>query len=102
MKRFGWEGALSTLESKRRSITTRRERSGGLVSVHAALTRSLEAARSAGWSGARLRDFEDFVAGEPVRAGLSQPDAGFRERLRRRLWRVQVATRSNRLHPLRH
>lgn len=102
MKRFRWEGTFSALGSKRPSIAARRERSAGLTSIPGAFARSLEAARSAGWSGARLREFEDFVAGEAGRAGLAQPDAGFRERLRRRLWRIQAVTRNNRLQQLRH
>lgn len=56
-----------------------------------------ELIRAAGLRGTRARDFEDFVADEAAlssRPGL--PDPGFREGLRRRLWRIQVLARGNR------
>jgi hypothetical protein len=70
--------------------------------------------RAAGFSGARARDFEDFVAGG-VAGGVAGdvigefagdrglpvgrvplPDPAFREGLRRRLWRIQVLARRHR------
>ncbi len=42
-----------------------------------------------------LADFADFMGfdGDFERCGLLPPDPGFRERLRRRLWRTHVMTR---------
>jgi hypothetical protein len=57
-----------------------------------------DAIHAAGFSGARARDFEDFVAGDRgLGAGLVPlPDPSFRESLRRQLWRIQVLGRRNR------
>lgn len=54
--------------------------------------------RAAGIRGARARDFEDFVRPERSWSALAlpAPDPGFREGLRRRLWRIQVLTRGHR------
>lgn len=52
--------------------------------------------RAAGLEGAHALDFEDFVAGDDrgrSSARLPLPDPGFREGLRRRLWRLQVLAR---------
>lgn len=52
--------------------------------------------RAAGFDGAHARDFEDFVAGDDrgwTSSWLPLPDPGFREGLRRRLWRLQVLAR---------
>jgi len=85
MKRFGagWEAS--------RREGNRREGSLWEASLR-------EGSRIAGWSGARRRDFEDFVAGDPGRGAgrLPLPDPSFRERLRRRLWQIQVLTRRTR------
>lgn len=98
MKRLGLDGLDSTSGPSRhgksmRTTAGRRPRSLISTAVSAA-----EAIRSAGFRGTRARDFEDFVAGDRgwTASLMPLPDPSFRERLRRRLWRIQVLTRRDR------
>ena len=98
MKRLGLDGLDSTTGPSRhgkslRAAASRRPRALVLAAVAAA-----DVIRSAGFLGARARDFEDFVAGDRgwTASLLPLPDPSFRERLRRRLWRIQVLTRRDR------
>lgn len=98
MKRLGWDGldpatGPGRQGKSRRESASRRSRSLVLSGAVAA-----DVIRSAGFRGARARDFEDFVAGDRgwSTSVMPLPDPSFRERLRRRLWRIQVLTRRDR------
>ena len=99
MKRLGLDGLDSMSgpsrhgKSVRAAAAGRRPRSLVSTAVSAA-----EAIRSAGFRGARAHDFEDFVVGDRgwTASLMPLPDPSFRERLRRRLWRIQVLTRRDR------
>ena len=92
MKRLGADGP-SRHGKALRTAARRKQRSLALSAICGA-----DAIRSAGFRGARARDFEDFVVGDRGwLAGLiSLPDPSFRESLRRRLWRIQVLARRDR------
>ncbi|MBK7947442.1 MAG: hypothetical protein IPK00_01525 [Deltaproteobacteria bacterium] len=59
---------------------------------------SPSAVRAAGFRGSCARDFEDFVAGDGGWTTVLRtvPDPGFREGLRRQLWRIHVLRRAHR------
>lgn len=59
------------------------------------LATSADGGAAAGFKGACARDFADFVGGDPPSSSPlpPHPDPGFREGLRRRLWRMQVMAR---------
>lgn len=101
MKRTGGEA----LEGQRRP---RAENPGGACAGRSgplALSAppSPAAVRDAGFEGSRARDFEDFVAEDAGWTTVLRPvpDPGFREGLRRRLWRIHVLKRAHR-GPHRH
>lgn len=62
------------------------------------LATSADGGAAAGFKGACARDFADFVGGDPLSSSSPppHPDPGFREGLRRRLWRMQVMARGER------
>lgn len=95
MKRFGRDGSDPVGVPGR--FGTSRRRSPRSANRVLALTTSLgsDALRAAGFSGARAREFEEFVSGDRGRSAgfVPLPDPAFREGLRRRLWRIQVLAR---------
>lgn len=98
MKRFRPDGPESTTASERSSRSPSGSPVGSSRRLLLSSVPTMEVLRSAGFRGARARDFEDFVIGDRGRppASLPLPDPSFRERLRRRLWRIQILTRRDR------
>lgn len=99
MKRSGGNGVDP---GQRRSWA--QDRSGGLRGgrprrlVLSAPPPSSSSVRGAGFGGSCARDFEDFVAGDGSWTTVLRtlPDPGFREGLRRQLWRIHVLRRAHR------
>lgn len=94
MKRFDAEGLVA---GERHPLAERRRGLGRGARVLAlSAPPSPEALRAAGFEGARQRDFEDFVEGDGGWTVVlpPHPDPGFREGLRRRLWRIHLVRRS--------
>lgn len=98
MKRFGWDGLDPLIGSGRQGKSLRGAAGRGPRALVLSAVAAADVIRSAGFRGARAQDFEDFVTGDrgwsPAVSPL--PDPSFRERLRRRLWRIQVLTRRDR------
>lgn len=99
MKRIGagdgLEAGARRPRAENRSATSR---SGWIRPLALGAPPSSTSIRAAGFTGARARDFEDFVEADGGWATLvrTRPDPGFREGLRRRLWRIHVLKRAHR------
>ncbi|MFO0687322.1 MAG: hypothetical protein U0900_01290 [Myxococcota bacterium] len=98
MKRVGGDGIHAGVRRPRAEDRPGSPRSGWLRPLALAAPPSAEAIRSVGFTGARARDFEDFVEADGGFSALvrTRPDPGFREGLRRRLWRIHVLKRAHR------
>lgn len=110
MKRSRGEGADSARGPGRQAPSRRLAPSFAPRRLELSNPFGVDVLSAAGFSGARARDFEDFVVGDGLgdlagdvagERGLPAgriplPDPAFREGLRRRLWRIQVLARRQR------
>jgi transposase len=98
MKRIGGDGLDVGQRGLRPENRPGRARIGRGRTLALTAPPSAAAVRAAGFQGSRARDFEDFVAGDGGWTTVlrSLPDPGFREGLRRRLWRIHVLKRAHR------
>ena len=99
MKRFGGDGVDAAYAPSRPARSRRLAPKYALRLLAHSTSFGSDAIRATGLSGARARDFEDFVSGDRgLTSGVvALPDPSFRESLRRRLWRIQVLGRRNRV-----
>ena len=99
MKRFGGDGVDAAHGPRRPDRSRRQAPKYPLRQLAHTTSLGSVAIRATGLSGARARDFEDFVSGDrSLTAGVvSLPDPSFRENLRRRLWRIHVLGRRYRV-----